>query len=103
MNWQMTALIVLALAVPAGGADSDELLPPVPVPAGDRPLDVERDGHAAPFVGDLDGDGKLALLVGQYHEGRLRIYRNAGTRDKPRFDTYTWFEAGGKVARVPEG
>ena len=66
---------------------------PVPVLAGDRPLDVEREGHAAPFLGDLDGDGKLALLVGQYFEGRLRIYRNVGTRDKPKFDAYTWFEA----------
>jgi hypothetical protein len=79
------------------------LLPPVPILAGGRPLDVEREGHAAPFAGDLDGDGKLALLVGEYFEGRLRIYRNAGTRRRPRFDSWTWFEAGGKPGRVPEG
>src|SRR6266851_9667294 len=99
----MTVLVLLALAGPAGAADSDELLPPVPVLAGDKALDVEREGHSAPFVGDFDGDGKLALLVGQYDEGRLRIYRNVGTRDKPKFDSYTWFEAAGKLGRVPEG
>src|SRR5262249_58267177 len=77
--------------------------PPVKIHAAGRPVDVERSGHAAPFVGDFDGDGKLALLVGQYHEGRLRIYRNTGTRDKPKFETYTWFEAGGQAGPVPQG
>jgi hypothetical protein len=99
----VTALLLLALASPVGAADSDDLLAPVPVLAGGRPLDVERDGHSAPFLGDIDGDGKLALLVGQFSEGRLRIYRNTGTRDKPQFDAYTWFEAGGKLGSVPEG
>jgi hypothetical protein len=103
MRWHLTTLFLVVLAIPAGAADNDDLLPPVPILAGGQPLDVEREGHSAPFVGDIDGDGKLALLVGQYHEGRLRIYRNVGTRDKPKFDSYTWFEAGGKLGRVPEG
>jgi hypothetical protein len=79
------------------------LLPPVKIQAGGRPIDVERSGHAAPFVGDFDGDGKLDLLVGQYHEGRLRIYRNFGANKEPRFDSFSWFQAGGKIASVPEG
>jgi hypothetical protein len=83
--------------------ETGELLPPVAVLAGGRPLDVERDGHSAPFVGDIDGDGLPALLVGQYHEGRLRIYKNVGAKNRPRFDSYKWFEAGGKVATVPVG
>lgn len=80
-----------------------ELLSPVRIHAGGKPLDVERYGHAAPFVGDFDGDGKLDLLVGQFHDGRLRIYRNVGTNQKPKFDSFTWFEAGGKIASVPVG
>jgi hypothetical protein len=100
MKWTLTALLFAGPAL-AGGAE--EFLPPVQVQAGGRALDVEREGHAAPFVGDFYEDGGLCLLVGQFDDGRLRVYRNAGTRTQPRFDSYTWFEAGGKVASVPVG
>jgi hypothetical protein len=96
-------LAVLLLAAPVGAADSGELLPPVQVQADGRPLDVEREGHSAPFVGDFYEDGGLCLLVGQFDSGHLRIYRNTGTRAKPRFDSYTWFTAGGQIASVPVG
>jgi hypothetical protein len=97
------ALSTVLVAGPALAADTGELLPPVPILAGGKAIDVERDGHAAPFIGDFYDDGGLCLLVGQYDSGRLRIYRNTGTRTKPRFDSYTWFEAGGKIASVPVG
>jgi hypothetical protein len=103
MRWQLTMAGLVVLAGIAPAAESGDLLPPVPVQVGGRPLDVEHDGHAAPFAGDLDGDGRLTLLVGQYYEGRLRVYRNTGTRRRPVFDSFTWFEAGGKPGRVPEG
>jgi FG-GAP repeat len=93
---------LLMLSAPAGG-ESNELRPPVPVLAASQPLDVGRDGHSAPFVGDLDGDGQRDLLVGQYHEGRLRVYCNRGDNHRPRFDEFTWFQADGKPGRVPEG
>ena len=83
--------------------DTGELEAPVPVMAAGKPIDVEREGHAAPFVGDFDGDGVMDLLVGQYDEGKLRIYRNIGTNGNPKFDTYTWFKAGGDFSRVPVG
>ncbi len=99
----MGLFLVLLLAGPACAADPGSLLPPVPVQAAGKPLDVEHEGHSAPFVGDFYEDGGLCLLVGQYDNGRLRIYRNTGTRAAPRFDSYTWFEAGGKIASVPVG
>jgi hypothetical protein len=103
MKHLLLTLTALVSAAAAPVAEPDALLPPVPIQAGGRPLDIQRHGHAAPFVGDFFEDGTLALLVGQYHEGRLRIYRNSGTRTQPRFDTYVWFQAGGQVASVPEG
>jgi hypothetical protein len=97
------ALTVVLLATPAAAGEPSAVRPPVPVQAGGRPLDVEHVGHAAPFVGDFFEDGTRALLVGQYHEGRLRIYRNTGTRARPRFDSYVWFRADGRIASVPVG
>jgi hypothetical protein len=97
LTWALT----FALAAEASADDLAELRKPVPVLAGGKPLDVERSGHAAPFVGDFFEDGAQSLLVGQFHEGRLRIYRNTGTSSQPKFDSYTWFEAGGKIASVP--
>lgn len=90
----MTAGLLLA----AEGPLADDFLPPVKVEAAGKTLDVERDGHSAPFVGDFDGDGVRDLLVGQYHEGRLRIYRNEGSDTSPLYGEPKMFEG-----RVPEG
>jgi hypothetical protein len=98
--------IVMAGLLPAAVVAADvasDLQLPVQIQAGGRPLDVERDGHSAPFAADIDGDGAVDLLVGQYDQGRLRIYRNLGTNAEPRFDTHTWLTAGGQSGRVPEG
>jgi hypothetical protein len=94
---------LMALSPPAKDAEANKLLPPVQILAEGKPLDIQREGHSAPFVGDFFQDGTLALLVGQYSDGRLRIYRNMGSRAKPKFESYTWFEAGGKIASVPVG
>jgi hypothetical protein len=74
---------------------------PVKLIAGGNPIDVQRTGHSAPFVGDFDGDGLHDLLVGEFHEGRLRIYRNTGSNREPEFDQFEWFTAGGELGRVP--
>jgi hypothetical protein len=97
------ALLASAFVAPLRGAEPGELLPPVQIQAGGKPLDIEREGHAAPFVADFFEDGTLALLVGQYQDGRLRVYRNTGTRAQPKFDSYVWFKAGGAIASVPVG
>src|SRR5262245_7158513 len=92
-------LVLLASTILAD--ELDVFQPSAHIQAVGKPLDVERSGHAAPFVADFDGDGVRDLLVGQYHQGKLRIYRNHGSNAQPRFENFEWFRAGGQVAKVP--
>ena len=93
---------IVAWALAGVGPPGSELAPPVRLPAGGRPIDVDV-GHAAPFLADLKGDGKKTLLVGQFGEGKLRLYPNVGTNKEPRFERFDWFQAGGKLGSVPSG
>lgn len=79
-----------------------EFQKPVRLEAAGEPIDTEV-GHAAPYVYDFDRDGKRDLLVGQFGGGKLKIYRNLGTSEAPRFGEPEWFHAGGAVATVPAG
>ena len=76
---------------------------PVKIQAGGQPIDVKEIGHSAPFVADLDDDGRKDLLVGQFRDGKLRIYRNLGTNAQPRFDKLTWFKEGVADGCIPAG
>ena len=80
----------------------ESLSTPFRVMAGDEPINVDI-GHAAPWLGDFDGDGVRDLLVGQFGQGKLRIYRNKGSNAEPSFDEYEWFMAGRVEGKVPYG
>jgi hypothetical protein len=103
----MTATLFLALLPaadpPRPAALATDLHMPVHVRVNGQPLDVQRSGHAAPFVGDLDGDGTPDLLVGQFHDGALRVYPGRGGSGERTFGEFAWARAGTKQARVPEG
>jgi hypothetical protein len=84
-------------ADPAG-----ELLPPVRLEAAGKPIDTQI-GHAAPFVGDFDGDGVRDLLVGQFGDGILWVYRNEGSNARPKLAAGVKFKEGKKDGCVPTG
>ena len=81
---------------------TDVLEKPFRVRDGSKYIDVDG-GHAAPLYTDFDGDGVPDLLVGQYSDGKLRIYRNVGSAKEPRFDGFTWFKTGEVFGKVPTG
>jgi hypothetical protein len=66
--------------------------------AGGVPIRVEAPGYAAPCLADLDGDGKLDLLVGQFNDGKIQVFKGLGGG---RFAAGAWLQAEGKVAEVP--
>jgi len=98
----LVAFTLLASAVLAAEDPAKELMPPVRLEAAGKAIDTAI-GHAAPFVCDFDGDGKLDLLVGQFGEGILWVYLNVGTNAEPKFTTGVKFQAGGQDGRVPTG
>jgi hypothetical protein len=77
---------------------TSDLVAPVRVLSNGEPIVVD---HATPYVVDWDGDGRRDLLVGQYGEGNLRLYRNRGTDTDPGFNGFEYVQAGGSEARVP--
>ena len=79
-----------------------DLAPPVRLEAAGKPIDTNI-GHAAPFVCDFDGDGVKDLLVGQFGEGILWIYRNEGTNSQPKLAQGVKFKQGKEDGRVPSG
>jgi hypothetical protein len=98
-----TLILVLTGLIPAESAPwSAELEPPVRLEAAGKPIDTEN-GHAAPFVYDFDGDGLKDLLVGQFGDGLLRIYRNEGTNSEPKLAAGVKFKEGNQDGRVPSG
>ena len=97
--------LLLVVALAAGQAEPAKpsgLAPGVKLEAGGAPIDVEV-GHAAPYFVDFDGDGLKDLLVGQFGSGKLRIYKNVGSNNRPKFDKFRFFQAGGADATVPAG
>jgi hypothetical protein len=98
-----TLVMVLMGLVPLQSAVlGDDLAPPVRLEAAGQAIDTEV-GHAAPFVYDFDGDGTQDLLVGQFGQGLLTIYRNEGTKTEPKLAAGVKFKDGAEDGRVPSG
>jgi hypothetical protein len=90
----MSNLLLLALC----SFQAPEFAAPVRMRAGDDFVRVESPGWAAPCWHDVDRDGKEDLVVGQFNDGKMRVFRGLGDG---KLAAGKWLEAGGKVAEVP--
>ena len=93
-------LVGACFALLIHGQSATELSEPTLIKVGNEPIDVDM-GYAAPYYVDFDGDGIRDLLVGQFGDGKLVIYRNTGTDSEPVFSDFYYFQAAGADGTVP--
>jgi hypothetical protein len=75
-----------------------DFAPPVRLKAGGAAIRVESPGFAAPCWADLNGDGKMHLLVGQFNGGKIQVFQHL---DAENFAPGKWLKAEGDVAEIP--
>lgn len=97
-----TTLSGFALAIFVSGGWAVEFDDPVRIEAQGEPIDTDV-GHAAPTVGDITGDGKNDLLVGQFGDGILWVLENEGTNQQFKLKAGSKFKDGTDDGRVPTG
>jgi hypothetical protein len=71
---------------------------PVLLTAGDAAIRAESPGWAAPAWVDLNGDGQMRLLVGQFRDGKIQVFKHV---EGEKFEPGDWLQAEGEVAEVP--
>ncbi len=94
--------VVLPICLASSGAilpaQQLEFAAPIRLKAGDHYVKVEAPGYAAPCWADVDADGKKDLIVGQFKDGKMSVFRNLGDG---KLAAGKWLEAGGEIAKVP--
>lgn len=107
-GWLVLLVSLAAGASPCAMANDDaakrklEFGMPMLVTAGGEPVSVEAPGYACPTVVDLNNDGRLDLVVGQFNQGAMQFFKNtAEPGQTPSFEKGEWLMSEGSRATVP--
>lgn len=96
-------LLAAAVAGPSALAAGDyKFNEPSKVLGGDKPIEVESPGYAAPSLADIDNDGVLDMLVGQFKNGKITVYKGSKGEDgRLGFGAGEVLKAGGEDVVIP--
>ena len=83
---------------PGTGQPVQSFEAPVRLQADGAIIRTESPGYATPAWFDVDGDGKGDLVVGQFKDGRMKVYKGLGGMKLAKGE---WLEAAGEIAQVP--
>ncbi|MCK5147256.1 hypothetical protein KAR48_10905 [bacterium] len=74
-----------------------------------EPVNIQADGiaisidmgHLVPCVADWNNDGLNDLIVGQFADGKIRLYLNSGSSKEALFKNFDYIKAGGAEISLP--
>lgn len=92
------SISLLSATLAAMAPQGPQFHPPVRLQADGQAVRVEAPGYACPAWFDVDKDGKHDLVVGQFRDGKMKLYKNLGGGALAKGE---WLMAEGAVAKVP--
>lgn len=94
-------LVAVALLAPLALGVTPQFKGPEQITDSGVPIDVGY--YGAPAMVDWNTDGAKDLILGQFNQGKIRLYLNQGADELPEFNGYTFFQSGGVDITLPYG
>jgi hypothetical protein len=98
---KLSVLVAVVFLAPLALGMTPLFIGPEQVTDGGVPIDVGY--YGAPEMYDWNLDGAKDLILGQFSEGKIRLYSNQGLDTAPDFNGYTFFQSGGTDITLPYG
>jgi hypothetical protein len=98
---KLSVLVAVAFLASLAPGEAPLFLGPIQVRDAGVPINV--DYYGAPTMCDWNLDGAKDLILGQFTEGKIRLYPNLGPDTAPVFNGYTLFQSGGVDITLPYG
>ena len=87
---------------PAGAQEANHFQAPYRLKAGSEFVEVSA-GYAGPTLFDIDRNGSLDLVVGEFDKGQVRIFLNQGMNGEPILAPHEYLMIGSERFSVPMG